>query len=625
MCGICGVKGIVYKDHKIYFDEMLNSLSHRGPDEEGKYLEGDLFLGVRRLSIIDLITGSQPLYNEEKNIVLICNGEIYNFNKLKESLIAKGHKFRSQTDIEVIIHLYEDLGTDCLKELKGMFVFAIWDKKKKILFVARDRLGIKPLYYFSNNGIFAFASELKALLKLPFITKELEPLAVDLYFSLEYIPSPLSIFKGIFKLKPGHFLIYKDSSIGIKSYWTLNEIENSKNPSLPEATEELRYLLEESIKEHLLSDVPLGVFLSGGIDSSTLTALTCRLSSEMFNTCSIGFADKSFDESRYAKQVSHYFSTQHHHYIFTLKDLINIFPEVTRMMDEPLADLSIFPTYLLCKFSRQFMKVALSGEGADELFMGYPTYRAHRYMGLYHILPGVFKRYIVTPLINCLPVSFEYFSLDFKLKQFLRGQFLKNPCLRHLFWMGSFTDSDKEYLYNEKFKKQKSRALLENYIESLFAGKRINNTLKAIQYLDISSYLSDDLLVKADRASMASSLEIRAPYLDHKLVEFIWSLPTELIFQKRLLKYVMNKSLPSESINRPKRGFAIPFAKWIMDRNFFNLVEASFTQDFIHKQNMFNYLYIKKLLDDHLNRKNDNHKKLGTYIMFQSWYKNYFS
>ncbi len=628
MCGICGLIGLSPKeDGKIFLDNMLKSLSYRGPDEEGKHFDEDVLLGIRRLSIIDLKTGSQPIYNEDKSIVLICNGEIYNFYILREKLIKKGHKFYTQTDTEVIIHLYEELGIDCLRELKGMFAFALWDKEEKLLFLARDRLGIKPLYYFNNSGMFAFASELKALLELPFITKILNLKAVDLYFSLEYVPAPLSIFKDIYKLKPGYYLTYKNPLINIKSYWNLDYIENSKNISLAEAEEKLKYLLEESIKEHLLSNVPLGIFLSGGIDSSTLTAFICRISSQRLNTFSIGFADRSFDESRYAQLVSHYFNTQHHHYIFTLKDLINVFPEVTKIMDEPLADLSIFPTYLLCKFSRQFVKVVLSGEGADELFMGYPTYRAHRYMLGYQIIPEFLRKFIITPLINYLPVSFEYFSLDSKLKQFLKGQFLKNPCLRHLLWMGSFSSLDKENLFNEELnlKREKSEGSLKGYIKSLFDGREVPAILKAIQYLDIFSYLSEDLLVKADRAGMASSLEIRVPYLDYKLVEFLWRLPSKLIFQKRLLKYSMRNDLPLEIIKRLKKGFAIPFSNWIRDRVFFTLIKELFMQDFIDRQNMFNYRYIKALLDEHISKKRDNRKKLRTYIMFQVWYRNYLS
>ncbi|MBU1062502.1 MAG: asparagine synthase (glutamine-hydrolyzing) [Candidatus Omnitrophica bacterium] len=625
MCGICGIKGLSFKESSVYLDDMLKVLSHRGPDTEGRYAEENLSMGVKRLSIIDLVAGSQPVYSEDKSIVLVCNGEIYNFHSLKNKLVKKGHNFYTGTDIEVIVHLYEESGPACLEELEGMFAFAIWDKKKKLLFIARDRLGIKPLYYFNKNGLFGFGSELKALLTLPFVPKILNPDVADLYFSLEYVPSPLSIFRDIFKLKPGHYLIYKDSQLEINRYWDLKSLDIDRNIRISEAEDRLKYLLRNSIKTHILSDVPLGIFLSGGIDSSTLIAFARDMFPQDLNTFSMGFADKGFDESKYAGAVSRHFNTQHHSFIFTIKDLINIFPEVTAALDEPFADMSIFPTYLLCKFSRQFVKVALSGEGGDELFMGYPTYRAHRYMQLYQKIPEYIRKSIITPFVNHLPVSLEYFSLDFKLKQFLKAQSSQSPYLQHLLWMGSFTSSDKEDLFQGDFRKKSSEKLLEDYVKSLLDTKGAPSGLKGIQYLDIFSYLSEDLLVKADRASMAASLETRVPYLDYKLVEFIWSLPSQLIFQKRLLKHLMRNILPSSIITRPKKGFSLPFSKLILDKDVFILFEGLFSKDFILRQNIFNYKYIRRLLDEHIAVKKDNRKKLSTYMMFQSWYKNYFS
>ncbi|MFC1709771.1 asparagine synthase (glutamine-hydrolyzing) [Candidatus Omnitrophota bacterium] len=626
MCGICGTKGLSLNNFQDNLDNMLVSLTHRGPDEEGRYCDAkeDLFLGIRRLSIIDLTpTGSQPIYNEDKSIVLVCNGEIYNFPLLKEELIQKGHRFYTKTDTEVIAHLYEDMGVDCLKKLKGMFTLALWDRKNKLLFIARDRLGIKPLYYCTHNGIFAFASELKALLKLPFISKQLDLRAMDLYFSLEYVPSPFSIFKDIYKLKPGHYLIYKDSQIKMAPFWNLDNFpQGTKGITFNEAAERLEYLLGESVKEHLLSDVPLGILLSGGLDSSTLVALASRDSSRKCDTFSIGFTEKSFDETKYAQRVAKYFTVRHHHHTFTLRDLTNIFSKATQSLDEPLGDLSIFPTYLLSRFTRQYVKTALSGEGADELFMGYPTYLAHKYTDDYRKVPPVFKKLFLGALTKCLPVSFEYFSLDFKVKQFLRGAFLQNPCLRHLSWMGSFLPSEKEYFYNQGLRNKVSTTLLKDYCQGLFSKKEIKDELKMIQYLDMASYLSEDILVKADRASMATSLELRVPYLDHNLVEFMWRLPPDFIFQKRLLKFVMGKYLPPGITSRKKKGFAIPFAKWIQEKDFFMLVENFFSEDFVKKQGLFNHGYIKQMLAEHLAQRRDNRKKLGTYIMFQSWYQN---
>lgn len=627
MCGICGIHGLGFDERRDSLPEMLQVLRHRGPDDEGSYTDEFVSLGSRRLSIIDLKTGSQPIYNEDKSIILVCNGEIYNFSELRERLIKKGHQFHTKTDVEVIVHLYEELGADCLKELRGMFAFALWDKSKKLLFLARDRLGIKPLYYFNRGNLFAFASELKALLKLSGVSRIINPTAVDLYFSLEYVPSPFSIFEDVFKLKPGHYLIYRDAALAIRPYWELNplELEENRDIDLLEAVEKLKSLLGQSVSEHLVSDVPLGVFLSGGIDSSTLTALTSKISNGNMHSCSVGFVEDHFDESRYAQTVSRSFNTQHHHFYFTVEDFTNIFPQVVKTLDEPFGDMSIFPTQFLCKEARSLFTVVLSGEGSDELFMGYPTYPAHQYMERYQQIPKVLRKWILSPLINGLPVSFEYFSLDFKLKQFIRGQFLENPYLRHFLWMGPFSPVEKESLYSEDFKKNNSKELLNDYLGSLLNGREINGGLKGIQYLDIFTYLSEDLLVKADRAGMASSLEIRVPYLDHRLIEFAWSLPSRLLFQKRMLKSLMKNDLPFEVLNRPKKGFAIPFSQWIKNKDFFALIEDSFSQSFVRRQNMFNSKCVKKLLDEHLSQKIDNRKKLGAYIMFQEWYRNYFN
>jgi asparagine synthase (glutamine-hydrolysing) len=447
--------------------------------------------------------------------------------------------------------------------------------------------------------------------------------AVDLYFSLEYIPAPYSIFKGIHKLKPGCYLSYKDSQVKIISFWDLeNYSKSTQRITFNEAAEKLEYLLRRSVKEHLSADAPLGVFLSGGLDSSALVALASQNLPGKCDTFSMGFTEYSYDETKYAQRVSNYFATRHHHYRFTLQDFTGIFPKVNFGLDEPLGDLSVFPTYLLSKFSRQSVKTVLSGEGTDELFMGYPTYLAHKYMDSPKQIPSRLQKFFLNMLGACLPVSFKPFSLNFKVRQLLRGGFLQNPSLRHLLWMGSFLPSEKPLLYNESLKNYWARKTPQDYCESLFRDKVINDDLKKIQYLDIFSYLSEDLLVKADRATMMASLEARVPYLDHKLVEFIWSLPPEFIFQKRLLKFVMKKYLPAGIIRRPKKGFGIPFAQWLEKKEFFDLAEIFFTGDFIKKQNLFNYKYIKQILNEHLMHKNNNQKKLGTYIMFQAWYQN---
>ncbi|MFA5168805.1 MAG: asparagine synthase (glutamine-hydrolyzing) [Candidatus Omnitrophota bacterium] len=625
MCGICGTKGIAPDSFREEHRAMLVSLDHRGPDEKGQFRdpEADLFLGATRLSIIDLTpTGSQPLFNEDKTLVLVCNGEIYNAPVLREELFQRHHHFYSRTDTEIIVHLYEEMGERCLDKLKGMFAFALWDKKKGSLFIARDRLGIKPLYYYAENGKFAFASEIKTLLKLPFIKKEVDVRALDLYFSLEYVPSPFSIYKGIRKLKPGHFLVYQDSGVKVRPYWNLGNYKSGKDLNFLETAERLEHLLKTSVKEHLLADVPVGVLLSGGLDSSALVALAGRDVAGSCNTFSIGFAEKTFDETKYAQKVAHFLGTRHHHHIFTLEDFIGIFPFVTGHLDEPLGDLSVFPTYFLSRFARQHVKTALSGEGGDELFMGYPTYLAHKFLEDHKQVPAGLIAGLFRVLEKALPVSSEYFTFGFKIRQFLRGEnCLRDPSARHLCWMGSFLSSEKADLYSPDLRNRIITALSEDPDQRLLAKTEIKEVLKKIQYLDIYGYLAEDLLVKADRASMAASLELRVPYLDHELMEFVWGLPADIIFQKRLFRSVIGKYLPHEIMQRKKKGFAMPFAKWFETKDFFPLVEDFFTEGFINKQGLFNASTIKQMLREQTERRKDHRKKLGTYIMFQSWYR----
>ncbi|MBU9888930.1 MAG: asparagine synthase (glutamine-hydrolyzing) [Candidatus Omnitrophica bacterium] len=625
MCGICGTKGIALENLKEEQAAMLASLNLRGPDEWGQFCDAneDLFLGATRLSIIDLTsTGSQPLFNEDQTLVLVCNGEIYNAPALREELVQRGHRFYSKTDIEVIIHLYEEMGEHCLDKLKGMFAFALWDKQNKVLFVARDRLGIKPLYYFKGGEKFAFASEIKALLKLPFIKKEIDPKSLDLYFSLEYVPAPFSIYKNIRKLKPGSYLILKDSELRVQPYWGLGSHEDGKSPGFREAAEHLEHLLKTAVREHLLADVPVGVLLSGGVDSSVLAALACREMPGGCDTFSMGFDEKTFDETEYAEKVARFLGSRHHHHLFSLEDFIEIFPFVTGQLDEPLGDLSVFPTYFLSRFTRQYVKTAFSGEGGDELFMGYPTYLAHKFLEDNEQVPAGLITGLFRVLEKIFPVSAEYFSPGFKIRQFLRGEkCLKDPVARHLCWMGSFSDAEKKGIFSPDFKNKLASSLPEEAALKFLTEQGDRDALKKIQYCDFYGYLAEDLLVKADRASMAASLELRVPYLDHELVEFVWGLPADMIFQKRLFKSVAAKYLPPEILRRTKKGFSIPFTQWLEAKSFFSCVEEFFTTDYIRKQGLFDAAAVRQMYREHAERKKDHRKKIGTYIMFQSWHR----
>ncbi len=625
MCGICGIKGVAPDTLEREQQQMLAALLHRGPDDQGRYCdqEGGVFLGAVRLSIVDLTSaGAQPIFNEDKTVALVCNGEIYNASLLREGLRHRGHRFSSKTDIEVIVHLYEELGERCLEQLTGMFALALWDQRKGSLLIARDRLGIKPLYYYADSHVVAFASEAKALLKLPFISREIDLEALDLYFALEYVPAPHSIYKGIRKLKPGCYLLCEDAQCREGSFWDMDRNRGALGDmSFQEAGERLEGLLSRAVRDHLMADVPVGFFLSGGFDSSVLVALARPYLSGTCHTFSVGFTEGTFDESRYAREVSAYFSTQHHHLMVGLQDFLDVFPSVTAGLDEPLGDMSIFPTYLLSRFSRTHVKAALSGEGADELFMGYPTYLAHRYMDDHKITAGLVS-VLGNTLARCFPVKFEYFSTGFKLRQFLRGAPMQNPALRHMAWMGSYLQAERACLYSPALKQGLAGAA-EDSFQRLFVGDEAQGLMRKVQRLDVASYLADDLLVKADRASMAASLEVRVPYLDHALMEFVRGLPMPFVFQKRLFKSVMGKCLPKGIAGRKKHGFAIPFAQWLKDKKSRALFRDYLDEAHISRQGLFDPRYITRMVAEHVAQKADHRKKLGTYLMFQAWHQNH--
>jgi len=556
--------------------------------------------------LLGLNRGSQSAHNENKNLIVIFSGRIYNSNA------------------ETVTHLYEEYGVDCFKHIKGEFSIVLWDKNKKRLLIARDRFGTKPLYYYHKDGFFAFSSEVKALFKLPFVSKVLDTYAVKMYFSLEYVPSPYSIFKEVFKLQPAHYIIYENDNIKVCPYWDFSAIGTDNNISFSEASSRLKQLLHVSINDHIVGDAPLGVFLSGGMDSSSLVALLSESHGQKFPTFSMGFGEKSFDDSEYAICVSKYFGTKHHNYIFTVDDFVNNFYDVTNVLNEPFADLSIFPTYMLSKLTRQHVNVVLSGEGGDELLMGYPTYIAHKYIGLFNKFPNFLKN-ISKHFINRLPVSNKYLSLDFKLKQFIKGAEVDDIILRHILWMGAFSDSEKSRLFSNYVNKQDtiSSSMISQLVKKL-KDLRLNSDNKVIQYLDMLS-LCDNVLFKSDRAGMLANLEIRMPYLDHRLAEFLLSLRPEFLYQKKILKKTMTEILPRKIITRAKRGFPIPFAPWLHEGRVLKLIEVFFDNDFLKKQGLFNPSYLKLLLKEHLTGKNENRKKLRTYIMFQGWYRSCFN
>ncbi|OGI18286.1 MAG: asparagine synthase (glutamine-hydrolyzing) [Candidatus Melainabacteria bacterium RIFCSPHIGHO2_02_FULL_34_12] len=627
MCGIIGIYNYTSQQgaNKKALEEATSVLYHRGPDENGYFYDdaNGVGFGHRRLSIIDLSTGKQPLYNEDNSIILVCNGEIYNFPELYDRLIASGHKFKTRSDNEAIIHLYEMYGTKCVEHLNGMFAFALWDKNKKLLMLARDRMGVKPLYYALQNNSIYFSSELKGLLALPFIKRDLNFDALNKYLSFENIPSPSSIIKNIFKLEAGKILILQNKEVKIKQYWDIPLDSPKLDISEDEAAEELERLFALSVKRRLLSDVPVGVFLSGGIDSSLVAKFMADISPEKIKTFSIGFHEKSFDESKIAMRFSKELRSEHNQFLFDSKECLNLIPNIANLVDEPISDASILPTYFLSNFASKQLKVCLGGDGGDELFAGYQIFPVHKLIGLYNLLPRELKNLILYSA-NKIPPRESYLSFPFILKQFLRGIGLSNE-IRMFVWMGAYLDSEKQQLLKPDIKRKITANTFEN-ITNYLSNKFISTDSDRMLYLISKIYLTDDILVKVDRASMATSLEVRAPFLDYEIQEFAAKLPYDYklnrLTSKYILKKMAKKHIPGYIINRKKQGFAIPVTKWL--KNDLKDILLNYTsKTYIENQGLFEYSFVEKIVQNHLDEKWDNKKLLWNLLVFQLWYEKY--
>jgi asparagine synthase (glutamine-hydrolysing) len=629
MCGIVGylnLDGSALDPNEGIIRDMCDSIEHRGPDEDGSTIIGPVALGMTRLSIIDLSTGQQPIPNEDKSIWIVFNGEIYNFHELQKLVVEKGHKLATHSDTEVIVHLYEEYGVDCVKYLEGMFAFAIWDGNKERLLLARDRMGEKPLHYGVFDGKLIFGSELKGLLAHPVANakRDLDLLALQKYLAMEYVPAPSSIFKGIDKLMPAHYLLVERGQFRTECYWEPQIAEHDWSER--EAEARLVELLKKSIELRLISDVPLGVFLSGGIDSSAIAALASQLRTEKLKTFSIGFKDSSFDESEHAEKVASHLGTEHNIAWFTPDLAESTLTELWDYLDEPLADASIVPTFFLSKMTKRQVKVALAGEGGDELFGGYPTYTAHQMAAVWNSVPALFRRGLIEPAIKSLPVSHNNLSFDYKAKRFISAA-EQPPITRHLQWMGSFPLSEHPRLMREGLATLTREDELYKPHFAIRGGEN-GDVVSEIMRLDLNTYLPDDLLVKSDRASMAASLEVRLPFLAYPLVEFALSLPSSLKVRGLKTKYLLKKAvtphLPESIIKRPKKGFGIPVAKWLRS-DFKPLVDELLSESFIRRQQLFDYGYVGELLRQHQSGQVDRRKELWTLFMFQWWWRKFFA
>ncbi len=567
---MCGIAGVMLRKGGSPGEPMLRKmtgvLSHRGPDGEGVYINGPVGLGHRRLSIIDLEGGVQPMKNEDASMAIVFNGEIYNYSELSRFLLEKGHSFRTNSDTEVILHAYEEFGRDCLRHLRGMFAFAIWDGSKNELFLARDRLGIKPLYYAVTSDRFVFGSEIKSLLQVPGIDCSLDPYAVDDYLTFMYIPAPKTIFRGIRKLPPGRMVTVSSSQFSEREYWDVSFMDTGVRDE-NECAEALMEKLEESVRIHMVSDVPFGAFLSGGVDSSAVVGIMSRLMNRPVITASIGFEDDRFDELRYARIVSDRFATDT--YEKTVRaDAAEIIDSLVWYFDEPFADLSMVPTYYVSGVAREGVKVCLSGDGGDENFAGYRRYKFDLFENrIRSLLPRQLRR----PLFGALGALYP--KADWLPRVFRAKTMLTNLSLSaeegYYHTMRWFTPEMKKLLYRESLKRDLGDYDPFAVMKGYFDKSKGLDPLSRIQYVDIKTYLVDDILTKVDRASMAHSLEVRVPLLDHEVVEFAASIPPCFKLRGGSGKYILKKALegfvPGEILHRPKMGFSVPLALWFRD------------------------------------------------------------
>ena len=623
MCGVVGVfdsRGLRPVDESL-LRRMNDSIAHRGPDGDGVFLDPGIGLGHRRLAIIDLAGGDQPLFNEDNSVVVVFNGEIYNFQALMKELEALGHQFRTRCDTEVIVHGWEEWGPDCVKRFRGMFAFALWDKNTETLFLARDRMGKKPLYYAPlNDGRVLFGSELKALTACPDLPREIDTHAVEDYFAYGYVPEPRSIYRSAFKLPAAHRIVWRrGEAMRLDSYWDLDMNEDGP-ADFPQAVEELTERLREAVDLRMISDVPLGAFLSGGVDSSGIVGMMAGLSKEPVNTFSIGFGHRDFDESNYAAEVAERYKTNHHMRMVD-PDSFDLVDQLSAIYDEPFGDSSAMPTYRVCALAREHVKVALSGDGGDELFAGYRRYLFHqREERLRRLLPQSLR----APLFGALAAVYP--KMDWA-PRFLRAkntfqELAMDSASSFFHSVAMINDTVRSRLFSPSFKSALGGYHAEDLVRTHMEAANTDNPLLQAQYVDFKTWLPGDILVKVDRASMANSLEVRAPLLDHEVVEWGARLKGDFRLKgadgKHILKKAFAPLVPDHLLYRPKQGFSVPLSNWfrgpLKDR-----VREAVTGPVLADTGYFNTDTLKQLVDQHQSGRRDHGTVLWVLLMFEAF------
>jgi asparagine synthase (glutamine-hydrolysing) len=619
---VCGIAGLIRRQGEsatpAEVRRMCDTIVHRGPDDEGIYTRGHAGIGMRRLSIIDLAGGHQPIHNEDAGVWVVYNGEIYNFPELRKDLESRGHQFYTHSDTEVIVHLYEEMGSDCIQHLRGMFAIALYDERRDSLLLARDRLGKKPLYYAHKDGRLYFGSEIKTILAVaPELASDINQRALLQFFSLQYIPDPNSAFRSISKLPPGHLLEYSRGEAKIRQYWDLPAYGTNRIESEEECLQQLEEHLAEAVRIRLISDVPLGALLSGGVDSSLVVALMARASDRPVKTFSIGFGKQDFNEAPFARAVAERFSTEHHE--FTVEPNVSeTLMYLTRMMEEPFGDSSMIPTYHVSRIARQHVTVALTGDGGDELFAGYDRYPIHLGRMKYERIPdwmGRSFRHAVYPRI----------SASAKGRRFLFNVSLP-PRERYLDTVSYLPAERERSLFSDDFLSASTAGSdplqeVSRFYDEAQAPDRISRLL----YLDTKSYLTGDVLTKVDRMSMATSLEVRCPILDHVFVEWVTGLPTRWKYRGGVRKYLLKKiahRLGVPGLDRPKQGFAMPLTHW-WGSELKNDLLPILTEPKTLQRGYLNETAVRSLVNEHLTGRRDRAQDLWLLLIFELWHRNF--
>lgn len=625
MCGIVGfVKNVGAHPERAILEKMNAAITHRGPDDDGFFIDDIAALGMRRLSIIDLAGGQQPIHNEDRTKWIVFNGEIYNFQEIRDDLEKRGHRFYTKSDTETVIHLYDEYGVDCVQHLRGMFALAIWDTIEKTLFLARDRVGKKPLLYSRQpNGDLIFGSEFQALLSNPSVSRDVDHTAIDSYLSYQCVPAPMTAFKSIRKLEPGHWLRWKSGEIETNRYW-LPDFSKKITIGENEAIEESTRLLREATKMRLISEVPLGAFLSGGVDSSIVVALMAEESEKPVKTFSIGFEEQDFSELKYARRVAEHVGAEYNEFIVR-PNALDILPLLVEHYGEPYADSSAIPTYYVAKETRKHVTVALNGDGGDESFAGYERYAAMKLAEKYRKIPGVLRKQILERAIGLLPSDELKRSRIRDLKRFVKAAELPKTD-RYFRWVTAFERDFKAGMYTPTFAAEIENTDARQTLDQWFSRANGSGILDASLLTDQMTYLPNDLLVKVDIATMANSLEARSPFLDHKVIEFAASLPAGMKMRglqtKSLLKKVAARLVPREVVYRRKMGFGVPIGKWFRGemKQFLSdvlLSERSLGRGIVRPE------VIQKYVTEHINAERDHAFQLWTFLMLELWYQRF--